>query len=890
MWAKLSGLVRHQSKPCFNLATLKACHEELLNFCALELHTPGECVRLIETLRLISETLIWGDQHDQTVFDYFLEKNMLSHFKKILNQKGNVFVKVQMLQSLNILFENIHHESSIYYLLSNNHINQIITCKFDFSNEEILAYYISFLKTLSFQLSPSTIYFFLNKGDFPLYTEAVKFFNHRESMVRIAVRTITLNICRVDDDEVRALVCNESVAPYFSNLVWFIGNQSIELDQCAQAADCQSSGYLAGLFAEHVDHLHYLNDMYDLGREYLSVRLTVHLLDHLLVPLYVCSLLPPVNIPSDNQEPRITQVTALLLLNQIFSIFTYQPLLSALATELLKGEALPLLHLLNSLSKVEGVNQSQLLGKGENIGEATDQEPKKLHFDFSSENSGSISSITPANILISTTPEVNVDQENQSVEPDKEQSDHKETVAVTVSLKANRLLVPVSHPLAQKSKSDPCLVQQSRRIRRFAQPPLFLESPEAQPRTTYQFRPSHRSHGSTLQFSRQKSSDQDPSMTPTMFSGTPNENRTREALFRALDCTNGDHRALPAMCLIYTLIRNPGVDDRLLQSVRMYPQRLVKSKLSKDIPQEEPRDMISPNNNPPSHREEERRTIGPTTPITYNSQIVDRTLSALAVASKADGNCRLITLDMAGLLLKELCYFDGTEACLKSRHLQKLIDLGEFTKSQLRSYYTTINQQTFIDTFEYVYSKTKALNMPALMRDWSLLLAPADTPLTDVPLYRRLTKGINEHLERALHAFFVVRRLVLLFKREKDSSLPFSTQCPAKDLMGKSMVPGKYLRKRDLVPCRVVTGEPKGTAYYLLEDLTYFLLVSADKAAPGSGIVHVAHELERVTVIVDFGDPRKLHVRLDTPAIGTFNDTSENLQLVFDDYARAARA
>lgn len=29
---------------------------------------------------------------------------------------------------------------------------------------------------------------------FPLYTEAIKFFHHEESMVRIAVRTLTLNV------------------------------------------------------------------------------------------------------------------------------------------------------------------------------------------------------------------------------------------------------------------------------------------------------------------------------------------------------------------------------------------------------------------------------------------------------------------------------------------------------------------------------------------------------------------------------------------------------------------------------------------------------------------------------------------------------------------------
>ena len=82
------------------------------------------------------------------------------------------------------------------YLLSNNHINSIIVLKLDFSDEEVLAYYISFLKTLSFKLNTHTIHFFYNEHlrDFPLYTEAIKFFNHSESMVRIAVRTLTLNV------------------------------------------------------------------------------------------------------------------------------------------------------------------------------------------------------------------------------------------------------------------------------------------------------------------------------------------------------------------------------------------------------------------------------------------------------------------------------------------------------------------------------------------------------------------------------------------------------------------------------------------------------------------------------------------------------------------------
>ncbi|KAI9576877.1 hypothetical protein GQX74_011300 [Glossina fuscipes] len=54
---------------------------------------------------------------------FFLQKNMLSYFLHIMRQKsgGSSFVSVQLLQTLNILFENIRKETSLYYSLSNNH-------------------------------------------------------------------------------------------------------------------------------------------------------------------------------------------------------------------------------------------------------------------------------------------------------------------------------------------------------------------------------------------------------------------------------------------------------------------------------------------------------------------------------------------------------------------------------------------------------------------------------------------------------------------------------------------------------------------------------------------------------------------------------------------------
>ncbi|KAG5873996.1 hypothetical protein JTB14_015927 [Gonioctena quinquepunctata] len=323
---------------------------------------------LVESLRSIAEILIWGDQNDSSVFDFFLEKNMLSFFLRIMRQRsgGSSYVCVQLLQTLNILFENIRNETSLYYLLSNNHVNSIIVHKFDFSDEEVMAYYISFLKTLSLKLNAHTIHFFYNEhtNDFPLYTEAIKFFNHPESMVRIAVRTLTLNVYKVEDTSMLAFIRDRTAAPYFSNIVWFIGKHIQELDFCVRNdADHQSQNRLSDLVAEHLDHLHYLNDILCLNITDLNHVLTDHLLHKLLIPLYIYSLssnrkkssavdtlsqnLGRVNITpkgSQNSSPKVHDLTngkvscvvALFLLSQVFLIITHSPLVQTLAWIILK--------------------------------------------------------------------------------------------------------------------------------------------------------------------------------------------------------------------------------------------------------------------------------------------------------------------------------------------------------------------------------------------------------------------------------------------------------------------------------------------------------------------------------------------------------------------------
>lgn len=121
----------------------------------------------------------------------------------------------------------------------------------------------------------------------------------------------------------------------------------------------QSQHRLSNLVAEHLDHLHYLNDILCLNIPDLNAVLTEHLLHKLFVPLYIFSLTPappPLSmalitqnlaavlnktVDIDIQEinnPRVSCVVALFLLSLVFLVITHGPLVHALAWVILNAD------------------------------------------------------------------------------------------------------------------------------------------------------------------------------------------------------------------------------------------------------------------------------------------------------------------------------------------------------------------------------------------------------------------------------------------------------------------------------------------------------------------------------------------------------------------------
>ena len=127
------------------------------------------------------------------VRSFFCEKNMMALFWEILQADCGTEVRVQIIQTVSILLQNVrnpiwkctwlrdpasmhvpecvHRARGCYgvpdYMLSNNHVNNLITANINPHNEEVMSYYISFLKTMSLQLTEETVQFFYNevRGD-----------------------------------------------------------------------------------------------------------------------------------------------------------------------------------------------------------------------------------------------------------------------------------------------------------------------------------------------------------------------------------------------------------------------------------------------------------------------------------------------------------------------------------------------------------------------------------------------------------------------------------------------------------------------------------------------------------------------------------------------------
>jgi protein CLEC16A len=264
---------------------------------------------VVEILRIIAEMVVYGDNKSELLFDFFCEKNMLSLFLEIMWTESGcpAVVHIQILQTLSILINCVRNDTSLYYLLSNNYINEIIIYPFAFASDENLCdQFASFMKSLSLKLNIQTVQFFFieETGAFPILTRAIGLLDlAAEPMVRISSQATILNVYKVDDSRSREYALQEEVMhSLFVNVVKLMQNQHTTISGiCASylAESCGSNdegkltrleNQLEDVLASTEDWFYYLQDILDLKILVLRQALIHHLVNEFIYP----SLLQPI--------------------------------------------------------------------------------------------------------------------------------------------------------------------------------------------------------------------------------------------------------------------------------------------------------------------------------------------------------------------------------------------------------------------------------------------------------------------------------------------------------------------------------------------------------------------------------------------------------------------
>lgn len=160
--------------------------------------------RVIESIRAITEEIIWSEQNSgdffkYSLFRYVIECNLFRLFWNFLMEVKIKEVHVQLIQTATMLIHNLNSNNckskeKIEYLLNTIFYREIVGFNFDFSDEEVVEIYMSMLKAFAINLKPEVFAEFVTCNNFNVMNGAIMFMNYHESMIKIASRTVILNV------------------------------------------------------------------------------------------------------------------------------------------------------------------------------------------------------------------------------------------------------------------------------------------------------------------------------------------------------------------------------------------------------------------------------------------------------------------------------------------------------------------------------------------------------------------------------------------------------------------------------------------------------------------------------------------------------------------------
>lgn len=201
---------------------------------------------------------------DYAIFDTFCCFDFMSKFLH-LSSYDSYLIDLQLIKSLSFLLINIKNKPSLYYLCSNNLLNKIISKDYSKYDDEFLSYYVNFLKSLSLLLDETSIQlFYLEKNNsFPLVENILKFYNHKDSMIRNVVRNTVMNILNVKNDKIEQHFSKLPSVLYFVKIVLRLRDICFQIKEHINNKNNKQISYL---FDDLYDEIIYVDDLLNLKK------------------------------------------------------------------------------------------------------------------------------------------------------------------------------------------------------------------------------------------------------------------------------------------------------------------------------------------------------------------------------------------------------------------------------------------------------------------------------------------------------------------------------------------------------------------------------------------------------------------------------------------------
>ncbi len=381
--------------------------------------------QVVELIRSMGEVIVYGEQNqdgikivggtnNDAVFEYFCDKNILALFVDIAKAKSHycdvhffnlknkshhttqqqqqrqrqsyngvvwtASVKAQILQTVSFLLCNVQDPKSLYYLLSNNYVNELI-CTFvplrqwtQHALEEIVPVYVNFLKTLTLQLARTPYLFqFYNTGTnstnshssfnstplptFPLLCAAVEVatshYAQTDSLVHTTALNILLNIYQIPNNEIQNTIHENAFIEqrlFISHLCHFLLLKTYD-NLCqlltGPKVDIARSEALSAALTSFQDQLHFINDLLWCNFQSMNVQLCEYILrwvlhSHILPNLLLMKTSHNTKKKPNQQTKPITlrseeeakSLSSIIFLTQLFVILDYVPLLRMVAVSI----------------------------------------------------------------------------------------------------------------------------------------------------------------------------------------------------------------------------------------------------------------------------------------------------------------------------------------------------------------------------------------------------------------------------------------------------------------------------------------------------------------------------------------------------------------------------